>query len=152
MSKKYYEHEDRYGKKFYSENPVDPERKDVFYRGSSFFERIFVTALATAALIICPFILGFLDTLFDNGFSWDSLFGYLIMLAIIYVFFGWELGGCIFAGVFQEHEDAAPIAMIIAYILSLIVIFILPSNDPPFLKWYHYVMSGVFAYVLTTRL
>lgn len=142
MSKKYYEHEDRYGKKFYSENPIDPERKEAFREGSSLSDRIIMTVLATGVLVICPFILRFCDTLFDNGFSWGNLIGYLIILAVIYVFFGWELGGSIFAGCFQEHKNAAPVAMIVAYIVSLIIIFLLPTADPPFLKWHNYVMSG----------
>jgi len=149
MAKRYYEHEDYYGKKFYSEDPYDPRRKEAYPPEPM---PILLTVLATGALIICPLILRFIHIMcFGEGFSWGGLIVYLILLAIIYGGIGWCAGGRLFRGNFQEDVTAIRIAVTIAYIISLIVIFIFPSSgDPVFsLKWYDYVMSGVFAYTLT---
>lgn len=149
MAKRYYEHEDCYGKKFYSEDPYDPKSKE--FQGSEPMP-ILLTVFATGALIICPAILRFIHIMcFGEGFSWGGLILYLILLAILYGGIGWFAGGRLFRVDFQEDVTAIRIAVTIAYIISLIVIFIFPSSgDPVFsLKWYDYVMSGVFAYTLT---
>lgn len=148
MSKRYYEHEDRYsGKKFYSDDPYDSRGKgnSIDYEPSP----ILMTITATAVLIMCPFVLRIAHLFcFRDEFSWIGLTFYVIILAILYGVIGWIFGAHLVAENFED-EGAVIAAMSIAYIISLIVIFFIPSSEPPFLKWYDYVMSGVFAYILT---
>lgn len=149
MSKRYYEHEDRNGKKFYSENPNDPESKEYTGGDGGLEDYILIIALATGALIICPIILDFIHTMcFGQGFSWGSLIGYLVLLALIYGLFGWFFGATIVNNTFDEKKSVQ-IAITIAYIISLIVLFLISSDGTFFQKWYDFVLSGVFAYILT---
>ncbi len=145
MSKKYYEHEDRFGKKFYSEDRWDPEGKG---NNVDFYPSP-ITAILSAIfeLILCPLVLSVAHSLlltFEP--SWLGITLYIIALAIIYIFFGLILGAPNLAFDFEDRKNKIVIVASIAYIISLIVWFLL---DPPFIKWYDYAMSGIYAYILT---
>ena len=136
MPKRYYEHEDRYnGKKFYSDDPYDSRGKgnSIDYEPAP----ILITITATIALIICPFVLRIAHMICfeyasEDESSWVALMFYIIILAILYGFFGWFMGAHLVAEHFEdEDEGAVMVAMSIAYIISLIVIFFIPSSEPP---------------------
>ena len=85
MSKRYYEHEDRFGKKFYSEDRWDPEGKG---NNVDFYPSpIIATLYAIFELILCPLVLSVAHSLlltFEP--SWLGITLYIIALAIIYIF------------------------------------------------------------------